>query len=530
MGVAESTVAKTIPNMPARNPWLADSVHPTTHFNPGATDSVAHAGPTRGRTLTPADVQTIPNLFTSSPVVKRVGDRTIVIAPGVDGIRKIDASGHAFELVSFLPYPGLEALSRKITPEVLDATLAETDAAARAKDEAKILALSKTVAELGFSRENIVNGVYNLIDRDGFHYAVFGGLKIIKTTDDNDPTKPLRVIKVTDLARQLPADLAARVRELTAFTMTYDGHLVAGATGALFLLDRDLTITGVLDFPGESVDNSICVDESGIYIVTSRRMLKAVWTGQRLTIEHKHGGWECEYNTMTPAQARAAGALTASGGSGTTPTLMGFGDDPDKLVIIADADRHGTNAVAFWRDQIPNGFTQKPDTHSRRIADQMRLGISKVTIEPSPNVLGYGCLYLNCHYPRPVPSEIWGNAFTAGLTRPAPTGAQKLNWNSNTKSFEKAWLNDDIDNTDVVVPVVSAATGLIYFASKRDGRYEYVALDWDSGEERARWPLPDDSRKWNAYASGNIVLDDGDFLLGGFFTIKRVNIGDGGSQ
>src|SRR5262245_11151576 len=422
MPVVESTVAKTIPNMPARNPWLADSIYPTTHGNPGATDAVTHAGPTRGRTLTSADVQTIPNLFTSSPTVKRTGDETIVIAAGVDGIRKIDASGDTFELVSFLPYPGLEALSRTVTREALEAALAETDAAARTRDEARMLALSKTIAQLGFSRENIVNGVYNLIDRDGFHYAVFGGLKIIKSTDDNDLEKPLRVIKVTDLARQLPADLAARVRAITAFSMTYDGHLVAAATGALFLLDRDLTIKGLLDFPGESVDNSICVDESGIYLVTSRRMLKAVWTGQKLSIERKDGGWECEYNAMTPAQARSAGALTASGGSGTTPALMGFGDDQDKLVIIADADSVGTHAVAFWREQIPGGFSQKPDTASRRIADQIPVGISRVTIEPSPTVLGYGCLLLNCTYPKQVPAEIWGNAFTSGLTRPAPTG------------------------------------------------------------------------------------------------------------
>ncbi len=524
--MAVATVAKTIPNMPARNPWLADSVYPTTHGNPGATDGISHAGPTRGRTLTLADVQTIPNLFTSSPTVKRAGNETIVIAAGVDGIRKIDATGDAFELVSFLAYPGLEALSRTVTPEALQAALAETDAAARAKDEAKMLTLSKTIAELGFSRENIVNGVYNLIDSDGFHYAVFGGLKIIKSTDDNDLEKPLRVIKVTDLVRQLPADLAARVRSLSAFSMTYDGHLVAAAPGALFLLDRDLTLKGLLDFPGESVDNSICVDESGIYLVTSRRMLKAVWTGQKLSIERKDGGWECEYNTMTPAQARAAGALTTSGGSGTTPALMGFGDDPDTLVIIADADPGGTHAVAFWRDQVPSGFAQKPDTASRRIADQIPIGISTVTIEPSPTVLGYGCLFLNCSYPKPVTEEIWGNAFTSGLTRPAPTGVQKLTWDTTTKSFEKTWLNTDIDNTDVVVPVVSAASRLAYFASKHDGRYEYVALDWETGEDRARWLFPDDSRQWNAYASGNIILDDGDLLLGGFFALKRVNVGD----
>lgn len=37
--------SRSTPSMPARNPWLADSVYPTSHFNPGATDSVLLAGP-----------------------------------------------------------------------------------------------------------------------------------------------------------------------------------------------------------------------------------------------------------------------------------------------------------------------------------------------------------------------------------------------------------------------------------------------------------------------------------------------------
>jgi hypothetical protein len=89
--------------------------------------------------------------------------------------------------------------------------------------------------------------------------------------------------------------------------------------------------------------------------------------------------------------ANSFGRGAISRGSGTTPTLMGFGDDdPDELVVIADAAELGTNAVTFWRDEIPNDFKQKPGTKSRRIADQARIEISQLTTEPSPNVLGYG--------------------------------------------------------------------------------------------------------------------------------------------
>ena len=69
--------------------------------------------------------------------------------------------------------------------------------------------------------------------------------------------------------------------------------------------------------------------------------------------------------------------------------------------------------------------------------------------------------------------DIWANAFTFGVTRPAPLGVQKFTWNTKTRSFEKNWINNEIDNTDVMVPVISAASRMIYLAHKQNGVYEY---------------------------------------------------------
>jgi hypothetical protein len=93
----------------------------------------------------------------------------------------------------------------------------------------------------------------------------------------------------------------------------------------------------------------------------------------------------------------------------------------------------------------------------------------------------------NGAYPKPEP-DIWANAFTFGVTRPAPLGVQKFTWNTKTRSFEKNWINNEIDNTDVMVPVISAASRMIYLAHKQNGVYEYVGVDWDTGEIKARWP------------------------------------------
>ena len=102
-------------NLPAKNPWLTDSVYPTSHHNPGQTDASPVAGPTKGQILTVDDVKTVKGLFNSQPVTKHIGKDRILIAAGVLGIRKIYATGDAFEEISFMPYPGLEKLSKKTT-------------------------------------------------------------------------------------------------------------------------------------------------------------------------------------------------------------------------------------------------------------------------------------------------------------------------------------------------------------------------------------------------------------------------------
>ena len=76
---------EAVPNMPRRNAWLTDSVYPTSHFNPGATDSVLIAGPVNGRKLAPADVKTVPTVITSNPTIKKIGNETIAFGSGAVG-------------------------------------------------------------------------------------------------------------------------------------------------------------------------------------------------------------------------------------------------------------------------------------------------------------------------------------------------------------------------------------------------------------------------------------------------------------
>ncbi len=512
--------------LPPRNPFAAAGPYPMSHHDPGQTDVTVVEGPTRGRKLTVDDARTVPVVWCSAPIVKKVGGHTTVIAGTPHGLAKIDATGERFDWVSFMPYPGLEEEHADVTAEDIAWHRQRIDEKRRKKQDWRLLFHSAYMLwDLELDYRNGGSGAYGVIDRDGHHYTFFDATRIVKSFDDNDPTKPLRPVAHVGLTDGLPEEVARSVTRILGITLTFDGHLAVAAKGGLFVFDRDLALRDHLLFPDEHVENSIAVDEKRIYVVTSKAMRGVAWNGERLSLEEADGGWISAYETMPEGEAIRRGA--ASHGSGTTPTLMGFGDDEDQLVIISDGSPEGAQLVAFWRDRIPDDFEQKPGTLSRRIADQIRLRFSPLTVEASPAAWGTGVIVLNSTYPEsaPAPLSIIGNAFLAGETRPPPLGAQKFVWEPDENRFVAGWLLEDIDNTDWMPPAISPRNGLAYVATKVDSVYEYRAIDFETGETVARWPFPDDSVLWNNWGGITTLLEDGDLLLGGFFAVKRYDIG-----
>ena len=63
-------------------------------------------------------------------------------------------------------------------------------------------------------------------------------------------------------------------------------------------------------------------------------------------------------------------------------------------------------------------------------------------------------------------------------------------------------------------------------ASYSSGHVEgALAIDWKTGAQVARWRFPDDSVLWNNWGGITTLLEDGDLLLGGFFAVKRYDVG-----
>jgi hypothetical protein len=512
--------------LPKTNPWAAAGPYPMSHHNPAQTDVTVVAGPTRGKKLELTDAKTVPVVWCSAPIVKKVGKHTTVIAGTAHGLAKIDATGEAFDLVSFMPYPGIEEEHTDVTHEDIAWHRERIDEKRRRKQDLRLLFHSAYMLwSLELNYRNAGSGAYGVIDKDGYHYTFFDATRLVKSFDGNQRGQPLAPVRHVSITEGLPEEEASGIDRILGIGMTYDGHLVAAAKGGLFVFDRELQRKDYLFFHGEHVENSIAIDEKGIYFVTSKHMRRVAWTGTRLSTDEADGAWTSAYDVMPEGEAIARGA--ASHGSGTTPSLMGFGDDEHQLVLISDGRSDGARLVAFWRDAIPEDFVQKPGTRSRRIADQIRIRVSPTTVEASPAVYGTGVVVLNSTYPdsAPAPLSIIGNAFLAGTTREAPSGVQKFEWNPEKNRFEESWFLEEIDNTDWMPPAISPHNGLAYVATKTDDVYEYRAIDWKTGELVARWPFPDDSVLWNNWGGITTLLEDGDLLLGGFFAVKRYDVG-----
>ncbi len=514
-------------NLPEKNPWVANSPYAISHHDSAQTDATTIDGPSRGKKLSHSEAKFVPSVWCSAPLYKLLGDDIVVIASNPMGLIKIRATGEDYTLVSNVPYPNREEVHADNPDDVILELKDDIDYRRRNKQDLRLLLNSLWMYyKLDINMRTMPSGAYAVIDKDGYHYTNYDKVHLVKSFDGNKVDQPLLPVKHADIINQLPPPVAQGIDKILGINMTYDGHLVAAATGALIVTDRELRVVGYATFPGEYVENSIAIDkDNGIYVVTSKYLHKLVWTGSKLSRQEVDGAWRAPYDVMPEGEALKMGA--ASHGSGTTPSLMGFGDDKDKLVIISDGNPDNARVVAFWREDIPAGFKQKPGTATRRIADQIPLSISKTTIESSLVVYGNGVLALNTTYPEPsgIPMDLLSSAFLAGTTRPAPKGIQKFEWLEDENRFVATWSDDTIDNTDWMPPAVSATNGLVYIANKRNDVYEYLAADWDTGEVKAVWEFPDDSVLWNNWGGITVFLPDGDLLLGGFFATKRYDIG-----
>lgn len=490
---------------PAPNPFLAQSWNNQTHWNDAATDSVGFAVPRGNFELTPESVQVMPNESASLPLVTdRVGNRDIYWWWAGFSLRKLTIdNGHLTEIAR-TDIPVKLPDYTPVSDEVRRAQAAKVQAFLQARDEAGLLAYMKSQPNrmLSFAEDQVANGaVYAVLGRDDTFYGCSG--RQIFRIDQQDPASPTSAMtpartvtlptsvfdndKVRRAGMRLPVDM------LFGMGMTYNGYLVLNTLGGkVVTLDRDTlqvidtyTVAGADELFMNSFATGPEAGGGAVYVASNTTMYRLVVDAHgKIHADEGSGAWQAAYDRGITMPAPKVGD-----GTGSTPTLMGFGPGEDKLVVITDGART-MRLVAFWRDAIPAGWTRKPGTASARIADQMTVdmgpGIESVQSEQSVSVFADYAFVVNNIPTDDAPQLHRGGGFTSlvnGATRPGPTGVAMLKWQQQGHRWQRQWVRPDVSSISVV-PMISGGGRMAivdgYFAGRWNDRY-HVGLDLDTG-------------------------------------------------
>lgn len=458
---------------PAENPYLAAPTYAITHFDSSQSDAFPYAVKTgdfhidlkqeKEVTGNPINIMTLAS--TSPDYMWGVSGR---------GPSYINVANKEFKEVARIDLPYEKIITKEIHEEVLRNDFKSVEDIEKAAKGKYITIESTDAVALAPS------ATYSLVDSDNTLYTNYGTfIQAFALIDKNDPTKGIQEIRKFDTKK-----IFGEKSILTGLSLTYDGNLIILANNAIAVVDREFKNTpSIIKFgTDESISNSIAVDEkSGIYVASNKFMRKVVWTGEKLSEDEKDGAWKTEYDTGQQPPSVKFGT-----GTGSTPTLMGFGNDEDKLVVITDgADR--MNIVAFWRDEIPADFKQQEGTKSNRIAGQMPItaGLPADTkwiqSEQSVVVNGYGAFVVN-NIVNEAPKDRMVGVIALGPVIKPPTGVERVEWDPKANTWKSVWTRADVSSISMV-PSMSRVSNIVFVNgyTDKDG-WEITGMDWNTGK------------------------------------------------
>ncbi|MBT4518735.1 MAG: hypothetical protein HOC23_01915 [Halieaceae bacterium] len=477
------------PASPPQNPHIAESPWPMAHANPGQSDYNPVAGLTGpSRMLKPSELKWVPlgpvnawEILYSAPYPD---GRRVIWSGGGDRIIKLDAET-------------LEVLSTHTTGEEKFLTEREIEQYVSKADSLSGQPLYDHVFETWMPAIYRVASFYKFIDNNNDLYLLYSRIgspqqyiRVYGDAVEGDPESDI----VLKRQWKIPQSLLAGGNTFS-LNVTHDGWLsLVTTSGMLVVIDKMFKEHHHILLPGSDADNigpwfvrngMANDDKGGIYVVSGSHMQRVQWTGKKLSLSPEDGAWVVTYPNENHR------------GSGTTPTLMGWGEGSDRLVLIGDASRR-LNFVAYWRDEIPadwKGIEGQP----RRVAGIVPVSFDDdeekpVQTESSPIVKGYGAFIGNMEPAKAViKQDGQGRQLTADLYSYllpgyAPRGGIKTQWDPKTRTFERAWVSSDYSVTGSVCSI-SGASNLIYCLGVRDGIYTLEGIDWDSGESAFHYGL-----------------------------------------
>jgi len=515
----------TLTGYPSKNPFLSSAIYGVTHINSGQTNCVPYP-------INEGDFKV--DLYNLTPIwggpVNNVTyastDTNFMWSVSTDRIALIDKKGNNWNLVTDIDLPGAKRLSVDQLKSISDAKYTSLDFA------------SKHLKGILGPEPGLVlpAGVYALVSSDDYVYANAGNLvSAIGLINKSDPSKGLEIKYQFDVSSLLPpAEVAPGVKRINmvGMNMTYDGHIIIGAVNGIAVIDRQLKGPGKFYAfqDTELCTNSMAVDEdNGIYVATGSKtpkddgmMRKLVWTGSEISDKETDGAWISPYNGGDWPPAIKAGT-----GAGSTPTLMGFGEDEDKLILITDGQNR-MNLVAFWRNKIPESHQQKEGTKSKRIAGfiPIKAGLPEdkpwIQSEQTIVVNGWGAFLVNNLIDEGHPDRII-DVMTVGPVHAGPKGMERVVWNPGKNEFTSVWTRNDVVSTSMVPLVTSGSNMVLVNGYTAERGWEITGLDWNTGKNRTRVEFGHTNRGNGAYAILQL-LENGDLLFNSVIGPYRISL------
>lgn len=508
-----------------RNPFLAESENPIAHGRCDQQDNTALTGPRPdGHLVLGGDQRQHawlgPGHFGSLISGPYPDGRRVIWSNGRQQLAKLDYD--TLEVLATYAIPGEEPTALD-TMQVDLAGLDDLDG-----DEAVMHA-----ADLAMRYLTGLDGVYALLDQD---QTLFLGRKT-HAVAYADATPGDRHSAIVEKARWDKPDHIDGF--FVGANLTFDGRLVLTTDhGWVVCLERDFSSYEAIRLPRAAEDaaahcarmeeqrgntgygwvrTSTCVDEDGgIYLSSVDHTHKVVWTGERLSLDESDGAWSAGYRNGNGT------------GSGTTPSLMGFGPDEDHFVVIGDGDPV-VNITLMWRDEIPDDWQQLPDAPSRRIAGigPANMGnpdLPAIQTEQSITVSGYGAMTVN-NEPSSLPGWLPQRGarllcfFLGHHAAYTPFGLHKYEWDPEARQLRQAWVNTEVSSPNSV-PGVSQGADLVYTCGTRGGKWTIEAIDWTTGESVGSWTVG--GSQFNSLGGGVHLDDDGRILYGNIFGKTRL--------
>ena len=478
-------------NMPARNPWLAQETYSITHFNSAQTDAFPYAVQDG---VYDVDLERCAQAWAGPVNLMTLASTSPDYMWGMssDRVSYLRVADGRLERLAECALPGVTVRTQEQLVR-LTAAYGSYDAL----EEAVTSVLGKQ------PQMSMANGNYVLCDKANNVYSNAGRkLARYRLKNEARPEDGIEQVGVVDLAPHIAGSFT-----LVGVSMTYDGYLVVAAQKALLTLTRDLAVVDTYQLPEEQIlTNSISLDERALYVASNSvqpggkgLMQKIICRGGKFSTAAADGAWQAEYEGGPMAPSIKLGY-----GTGSTPSLMGFGNDEDKLVVITDGAKR-MNLVAFWRDEIP------ADAKPAGNGDPRVAGVFSITCglpaaewiqsEQSVVVGGYDAFVVNniSSGGGKVNDKIVG-VLAIGPVLEGPKGVECVRWNTRTNEWEAHWTRADISSVSMI-PAVSTASGMVFVDGWYDATgWEVTGLDWATGRTRHQVRFGKDNRGNGAYA------------------------------